>query len=234
MCILRKSASCGKKQTTANTTASNNYPPQSNAYVSQQGYVNAAGVGTDYQQMQRTLLINKLCGKIKTEAIIWLVVACLQVLIGFMQIFYGIELNSIRYTKGTGTSNIFSGIIILVIAVINFIGAGSEFSYARDIRIRPVGIVKKYKPVGGLIWALIYNLIFGGIIGVVGIIFGFITRSFVLNNAVQLQIIEEEALKPQQQESYASANQWKCKQCGKVNENYVGTCACGNTKDKNI
>lgn len=29
-----------------------------------------------------------------------------------------------------------------------------------------------------------------------------------------------------------SANQWKCSKCGRVNEDYVGTCACGNTKTK--
>ena len=29
------------------------------------------------------------------------------------------------------------------------------------------------------------------------------------------------------------ANGWKCRRCGKGNENYTGTCACGNTKREN-
>lgn len=28
-------------------------------------------------------------------------------------------------------------------------------------------------------------------------------------------------------------NEWKCKNCGKINSNYVGTCACGNIKAEN-
>lgn len=27
-----------------------------------------------------------------------------------------------------------------------------------------------------------------------------------------------------------SANEWKCPQCGKINQNYVGTCGCGTMK----
>lgn len=30
-----------------------------------------------------------------------------------------------------------------------------------------------------------------------------------------------------------SVDGWKCKKCGRVNCTYVGTCACGNTKQKN-
>ncbi len=27
-------------------------------------------------------------------------------------------------------------------------------------------------------------------------------------------------------------NEWKCSQCGRVNPNYVGTCGCGNSKNR--
>ncbi len=33
--------------------------------------------------------------------------------------------------------------------------------------------------------------------------------------------------------SIANEGQWKCKQCGSVNENYVSTCACGQSKRDN-
>lgn len=34
-------------------------------------------------------------------------------------------------------------------------------------------------------------------------------------------------------QSYAGPNQWKCSKCGRVNDNYVGTCGCGNIKYQN-
>lgn len=30
-----------------------------------------------------------------------------------------------------------------------------------------------------------------------------------------------------------SENEWKCKNCGRINSSYVGTCSCGNTKAEN-
>lgn len=29
-----------------------------------------------------------------------------------------------------------------------------------------------------------------------------------------------------------STNEWKCYKCGKINQNYVGTCGCGETKPR--
>ena len=34
---------------------------------------------------------------------------------------------------------------------------------------------------------------------------------------------------PQQQ---AGAGEWKCPSCGRINQNYVGTCGCGQVKEK--
>jgi len=36
--------------------------------------------------------------------------------------------------------------------------------------------------------------------------------------------------KPAEPEKQAGANEWKCPQCGKINQNYVGTCGCGERK----
>lgn len=32
---------------------------------------------------------------------------------------------------------------------------------------------------------------------------------------------------------HLGANEWKCKKCGNINADYVGTCACGQTKQQN-
>ena len=36
-----------------------------------------------------------------------------------------------------------------------------------------------------------------------------------------------------QQESVPGPDEWKCKNCGKINKNYVGTCGCGQPKVEN-
>lgn len=35
------------------------------------------------------------------------------------------------------------------------------------------------------------------------------------------------------QNKIAGANEWKCSKCGAVNQNYVGTCGCGQVKSNN-
>ena len=32
--------------------------------------------------------------------------------------------------------------------------------------------------------------------------------------------------------STVSAGEWKCPKCGKINQNYIGTCGCGEVKPK--
>ncbi len=35
------------------------------------------------------------------------------------------------------------------------------------------------------------------------------------------------------QERVAGPNEWQCSKCGTINQNYVGTCGCGQTKAEN-
>ena len=44
----------------------------------------------------------------------------------------------------------------------------------------------------------------------------------------------DEAYLPKSIVNNIPANGWKCRKCGKGNEGYTGTCACGNTKRENI
>lgn len=134
-------------------------------------------------------LISKLSGKIKTEAIVWIVIACLQVIIGIFNIITGIEL--FDYYED-GTLNLISGFFVLLVAAVNFTTAFRNMKYANEIFTKPVGIVKKYSPVGSVVATLIYNVIFGGIIGVVGSIFGFVTRNFVMSNRQAFTDIEND------------------------------------------
>ena len=80
--------------------------------------------------------------------------------------------------------------IILIVAAVNFYVCSRDFKYSKEVLDHPVGIVKKYRPLAGLVINLVYNLIVGGIIGAVGSVFWFITRSFVMNNEKEFEAIE--------------------------------------------
>ena len=134
-------------------------------------------MGGTQVRFDQNLLIGELCQKIRTEAIVWTVIACIQAVLGMISFLLW---------------NVTSGVILLTICVLNFITSANDFSYARSLPANPVGIVKKYEPVTGLAVMLVYNLIFGGVIGVLGTVFGFLTRSYVMDNAPAFQAIEQQ------------------------------------------
>ncbi|MBQ6153336.1 MAG: hypothetical protein IJJ15_06285 [Ruminococcus sp.] len=56
--------------------------------------------------------------------------------------------------------------------------------------------------------------------------------------AAEEEVVEEEpkkkADKNAKPERVAGENEWKCPNCGKINQNYVGTCGCGAAKPKPV
>ena len=144
----------------------------------------------NYQQkISDNIFINKLSSKVKTEAIIWVVVASIQILMAIIYFISGItefkKATRYYYDSGNNTAtiiNIITSIILIIVAIINYYYSSSQFKYAKEVKIKPTGIVSRYKPISGLILNLIYNLLFGGIVGVAGTIVGFVTRSFVMKN----------------------------------------------------
>lgn len=141
---------------------------------------------TAYQSSSPNI-VKQLSGKIKTEAIIWIIVASLQVIIGLLNIISGIDLYN--YYED-GLVNIITGFFVLFVAIVNYVNSSRDFKYSREILTNPIGIVAKFSPIGPYIGNLFYNLIFGGIIGVAGSIFGFITRNFVVSNQQAFRAIE--------------------------------------------
>lgn len=124
-------------------------------------------------------LIDRLRSKIKTEAIAWIVIASIQAVIALFSILLG---------------EFISGIVILPIAILNFFVSMKDFDYEKKIAIQPVGIVEKYKPIGGYIFMLLFNLFMGGIIGMIGSIFCFVTRNYVIQNEQQFIALENKYL----------------------------------------
>ena len=87
---------------------------------------------------------------------------------------------------------IFIRIFVIIVAVINTLVSVKDFRYSREVLYRPVGIYAKFSPVGGYVGMLIYNILFGGIVGIAGSIYAFVVRSFVVNNELQFAQIEQQ------------------------------------------
>ena len=105
-------------------------------------------------------LINTLAQRVNTNGIIWLVIGILQVIGGL----------AINWTW-------------LIVGVLNIISSVQDMNYSKALPTNPKGIVAKFEPLTGPIIVLVYNLVIGGIIGVVGSIYYFVSiRNYVMEN----------------------------------------------------
>ena len=105
-------------------------------------------------------IVNTIAQRVKTNGIIWIIVAGIQILMGLL-------LNW----------------IFLIVGVLNLISSIQDLNYSKEIPNNPVGIVAKMKPLVGAIVVLIYNLVVGGVIGVAGSIYYLVAvRGYVLEN----------------------------------------------------
>lgn len=112
------------------------------------------------QQTPQNNIITILSERVKINAIIWIVIASLQILGG-----------------------IFINWFLLIVGVLNIVSAIKDIKYSAALPQNPTGVVERFEPLTAPIIVLIYNLVIGGIIGVVGSIYYFVAiRSFVMEN----------------------------------------------------
>ena len=105
-------------------------------------------------------LLNTLSQRVNTNGIIWLVISILQILGG-----------------------LFINWFLLIVGVLNIVSAIQDINYSKTLRENPTGIVAKFEPITGPVITLIYNLVIGGVIGVVGSIYYFVAiRNYVMEN----------------------------------------------------
>lgn len=124
----------------------------------------------------------KLATKEQTSGIIWAVIAVLQVIIGFSGLWFPI-----------------------IIAIINGATAYGCFKKAKKVRNPYPGMVAEYdKQMTSLVISIVYNVIFGGVIGVAGNIFDLITRNYVLANRAVFESMAEENVKKAEYEANAN------------------------------
>ncbi|MBQ3093972.1 MAG: hypothetical protein IJC52_02265 [Clostridia bacterium] len=113
-------------------------------------------------------LVNTLSERMKIDAVIWIVIAIIQIIAG-----------------------IFLDWFLLIVGVANIATAISDFKYSNDVLSNQNGIVAKFEPIVMPIIVCAYNLLIGGVIGIVGSIYYFIAiRGFVLNNKDAFLAIE--------------------------------------------
>lgn len=122
-------------------------------------------------------IVRQLSDKVKIQAVIWTVIACLQYILGIVYIAVNCDLYNDAEVFGFTT-----GIMMLIVAAANTMFCVRDYKYSGEVIQNPVGIVAKYSPVGNIVATLIYNVLFGGIIGIAGSIYAFVVRSFVKNN----------------------------------------------------
>lgn len=115
---------------------------------------------TNKQSVNGTVLLNTLSQRLNTNGIIWLAIGILQILGG-----------------------IFINWFLLIVGALNIISSIQDMQYSKVLLKNPKGIIAKFEPLTGPIITLIYNLIIGGVIGVVGSIYYFVAiRNYVMEN----------------------------------------------------
>lgn len=169
----------------------------------------------------------KLSTKEQTSGIIWVAISIVQLFLGFFFTWW-----------------------IFAVGIINMITAIGSFKKAKRVLTPYQGMVEEYdKQLVFLIIALAYNLLIGGIIGVVGNIYDVTTRNFVLENKhifvraaggnTAQQSTRKSSIVSRSPQidpgAYASRTNnpatWACS-CGRVNPSYVTSCVCGTSKHK--
>ena len=124
-------------------------------------------------------LITQLSQKNQTNAIIWGALGVVQIIIAMCTItYYGFA----------------TGIWTLVVGILNVYSGYKDFTYSKELLKKPVAIISRYESATPIVIALIYNLIFGGIIVIAGSLYEISIRNFVLNNKTEFEQAEKVAM----------------------------------------
>lgn len=104
--------------------------------------------------------ISELSKRVRINGIIWICVAAIQLILAL----------TVNY-------------LVAIVGVLNLVSGIRDLSYSKEVMTNHSGIVARFENLAGPIIVLIYNVIFGGIIGVAGSIYYLVgIRGFVLNN----------------------------------------------------
>lgn len=117
-----------------------------------------------------TPLLNTLSQRLNTNGIIWLVIGALQILGG-----------------------LFIDWVLLIVGVLNILSAIDDMNYSKTLLTNPTGLMKRFEPLTGPIITLVYNLVFGGVIGVAGSIYYLVAiRNFVMEHKAAFSSLDRQ------------------------------------------
>lgn len=112
------------------------------------------------QANSKPSVVDAVSKRIKTNGIIWIVVATIQILFGLVGAWF-----------------------LLIVGVLNLVSSIQDLKYSKEFPKNPTGVIAKVKPLAGPIITLIYNLLIGGVIGVIGSVYYLVAvRGYVLEN----------------------------------------------------
>ena len=139
-------------------------------------------------------IVEGLSGKLKTSAIIYFVIAALQLLsvfgcaIGFIASFFTFSI------PGIIVYPIYT-LLYLAAAILNFVFAIKYINDSKRILDDPTGIVAKYEPATAPIIVIICNFFVSGAIGVIGALYHLIdVREYVVKRKAQFLALENNNL----------------------------------------
>ena len=141
------------KESVSNTQNVNSYQ-NTNQYQNANAYQNPnnAAFGNDDITMKNMLA--QLSQKNQTNAIIWIVIGALQIIGAiYMFAFYDASI----YT-----------LAVMAIGILNIVAGYKDYKYSKELLQRPIAIISRYESMTPIVISLIYNVLFGGLIGVVG------------------------------------------------------------------
>lgn len=136
----------------------------------------------NHKQMDGKVLLKQLQRKLKAETQLWTWIGIAQAVVGIILFVNALD----------GEFFIGFPISLFVISIVNLCSSFERKRFSKAINVKPVGIIKRYESFFGYVFNFIYNLIFGGVIGVAGSIYGIMTRNFVLKNEMLFSKMEEE------------------------------------------
>ena len=114
-------------------------------------------------------LLNQFSSRLKTNGVIWLVIGIVQIMASMYWDWW-----------------------VLIVGVLNIIGGIKDINRSNHILNNPQGIVEEHASITGPVITLIYNLLIGGLIGVIGSIYYFVAiRGMVKDNEIQFLQIEQ-------------------------------------------
>jgi len=128
----------------------------------------------EYKRHMYNQLVNQIAWRFRISGIIWMSIAAIQLLIGALIVWVSCVIE-LEFSVAT--------VLTLAVGIVNLSSGIGDITYASDVRKNPRGVIDKVRPLGGTIVSLIYNAIFGGVIGIGGSIYYLVgVRNFVLEN----------------------------------------------------